>query len=121
MNVLSEASIVVFGRDPKLLETRRWVLEHAGARVWTVTALSQFELVEPGKPVDVLILCHSLHGDQCAPAIELAEARWPGIKSLGLIAGMHGCHLEHLDEKADTTQGPAHLVQAVAELVDDPG
>ena len=115
--IMSQPSILVYGRDPRLLETRRWVLEKDGARVWTATRLAQFDLVDSDESLAILILCHSLSTEECGPAIALAESRWPRIKSLTLIAGQDGCEPGLADQVTDATRGPAHLLRAVEKLV----
>ena len=114
---MSQPSILVYGRDARLLETRRWVLEQETSRVWTAVTLSQFDLLESDDPIDLLILCHSLSTEDCEPAIALATARWPGIKILALFAGMKGCHPGSFAGAEDAARGPAHLLKAVAQLV----
>jgi hypothetical protein len=42
-NPMDQPVIVIFGRDSTLLETRGWLLERTGARILTVTRLSETE------------------------------------------------------------------------------
>jgi hypothetical protein len=35
--------ILIYGREPSLLETRRLILQKAGFQVWTVTSLANAE------------------------------------------------------------------------------
>jgi hypothetical protein len=113
----SPVSILVYGRDPRLLETRRWVLEHSGARVWMATELSDFDQIAAGKSIDLVILCHSLSMEDCGRALALANTRWPQAQSLVLISEPSDCFPGFSDGVADAGRGPAFLLQTVAKLI----
>jgi CheY-like chemotaxis protein len=56
--------ILVYGDDPKLLTTRRMVLEQAGYRVHTTMEFADAMLRISSRQVSVLLLCQSQHLEQ---------------------------------------------------------
>ena len=109
-------SIVMYGRDARLLETRAWVLENAGHRVRTVSSLDALERMLPTEQTNLLVLCHTLSMEDCGRAIALTHP-WPRTKSLILTAGAKGCHAQIMGAALDTMDGPAQLVSTVGKLV----
>jgi hypothetical protein len=53
----TQISIVLFGRDAHLLETRKWVLQSLGYRVLTVGRVSELRNIPSTPPVALLVLC----------------------------------------------------------------
>ena len=54
------AQIVVFGKDPVLLETRQRILEGAGFDCVTVSGIDQLMPLARQEDVEVVVLCSSL-------------------------------------------------------------
>ena len=54
------AHIVVFGKDPVLLETRQRILERAGFDCVTVSSIDQLMPLAQQEDVEVVVLCSSL-------------------------------------------------------------
>lgn len=109
-------SILLYGRDPQLLDIRGQVLERAGHRVWETTDISQADRLADLKAVDLLIFCHTLSSEQCEHAVELACARWPQVRTLILTAGAAGCPDALSDNVLDAMDGPAKLISKVAQF-----
>ena len=75
------ASILVYGHEARLLVTRRWVLEKAGFAVHATTDLREaMERVEQGTAL--LILCHTLSGEDSKRVLAEARGRRPETKVL---------------------------------------
>ena len=110
-------TVLIYGHDPDLLETRRWVLEKTGYNVVTAADLADVSRLEPFKPVDLFVLCHTLTLEECGRALAIACTRWPNVQSLVLTAGSRGCFAVHSDKFFDTSAGPAMLVKTVSSLV----
>jgi hypothetical protein len=87
------SSILMYGRDARLLETQAWVLERAGHRGRTVSTFDDLEHLLSTEETDLLVLCHSLSMEECGRSIALTIP-WPRTKSLILIAGPKGCHAQ---------------------------
>lgn len=113
----SQTSILIYGRDTRLLETRRWVLERAGYWVSQATELSSLMSLVPLEHVSLLILCHTLSMEECGRALALVQVRWPQVQTVTLIAGDAGCRLTPSSEWVDSREGPKRLVDAIASLI----
>jgi hypothetical protein len=109
-------SLLIYGLDATLLQTRRWVLEASGYRALTATHWSQFVCIPEQPPISLLILCHSLDKESCCQALKLAGARWPGIQHLVLGRNL----LKSAPGNQQVTlslEGPVTLISNVNTLV----
>jgi hypothetical protein len=113
----SQISILMYGRDAQLLDTRRWVLEQAGYWVSQTTELSSLVRLVPLEHVNLLILCHTLSMEDCGRALALVQTRWPEVQTITLVAGNSGCRLVNSSYSVDSREGPARLINTVAALV----
>ncbi len=114
----SATSILVYGRDPRLIDTRSLLLRRAGYTVLAALSLSDVIDALPSGPVDLLLLCHSLMMEDCERAIALTRAEWPASRTLVLIAGLCGCKDVKADAFLYATEGPIKLLEAVSKLVE---
>ena len=114
------ASILIYGTDSILLQTRRWILEGQGYRVLIATQIWEFELVPREPPMELLILCHSLDEDKCSDAEKLALGRWPRIKSLALATAAVRSRIVLPGDSMMPLDGPQKFVLAVKNLVGEP-
>jgi hypothetical protein len=112
-----QTSILVYGLDAALLETRRRVLELSGARVWVATEFFHFDQITRAMEIDLIVLCHSLSTKECDGALALARSRWPQVQSLALLSGQRGCEFGPSEQVVDTAAGPAHLLRTVFRLL----
>jgi DNA-binding response OmpR family regulator len=108
-------SILLFGRDTRLLETRKRVLQSVGYRVYIASVLSAVSHMLREKEVDLLILCHSLPMVDRGRALALTY-RWPMMRSLVLTAGEDGSRDNLLTEVRDAVGGPAELASTAGEF-----
>ena len=107
------SSILVFGRDPALLESRALVLKQAG---YKVRALSSWDEAETTELVDLMILCHSLREAERTMILRSAAAQWPSAKKLAMTP-LRGS-VEGRVEVFNSFEGPAKLVERVRSLLD---
>ena len=110
-------SILVYGRDHRLLETRGWVLEQAGYRVLTALTLAEAERIAEIETVGLLLLCHSLSVEDYEKALTAVSTIHPDIKRLLMTANTPLCPLSPDDRVLSAFDGPRALVAAVHELV----
>jgi DNA-binding response OmpR family regulator len=110
-------SILIYGRDPVLLETRRLILELSGYSVTIASDLAVVQRTIESQRIDLLLLCHSLSMEECGRAIALSASN-PSMKNLVLIAGKTSCHSRIASQVFDSMEGPARLVSAVKALAD---
>jgi DNA-binding response OmpR family regulator len=73
------SSIVIFGYDKHLLNSRRWVLESEGYAVKTTSDLMEAGQILSTEPIDLLILCQTLSAEDYASAMALARSVQPAI------------------------------------------
>jgi DNA-binding NtrC family response regulator len=114
--MVSPVSILVFGQDAQLLETRRWLLDAAGFQVRTTGDYPEVVRILDAASPRLLILCHTLSSEECGRV--LASANRPhGLKILALTAGKCGCHDLMQTESLEAMEGPAKFVSTVDKLI----
>ena len=111
------ASILVYGRDAQLLETRRWVLEHAGMKVTTTTDLGEMESILVNEAIDLFILCHTLSPEEGDLCLMKAQALRPAMKKLVLTANTPLGSLGPREVRVSAFDGPKALVSGVEDLL----
>jgi len=113
----SPGSILIYGYDIDLLDTRRLVLEQAGFNVEVLTRLTDLEEMASAHEADLLILCHSLSSRECESALKLAHSGQRALKCLVLVTGGPVCRLWEGDELLNSFDGPGALVSAVTKML----
>ena len=111
------ASILIFGVDDKLLETRKWLLEAQHHRVFTATSLNEFP--PPAIHIDLLVLCHTLTKEACDLALDKASRSWPLATHLNLI-GIGGTPCSHNGPIFSALDGPAGFISTIRQLLPHP-
>jgi hypothetical protein len=116
-------SVLIFGRDTRLLESRKWVLQGWGYRVLSARYLSAINRLPLQPAVDLLVLCYSLTSKECESAIAHARLRWPEVKTLALVrhssaryAGP-GEPAPGLSQMAKALDAPDPMVSLIGQLV----
>ena len=109
-------TLLIFGLDPHLLQTRRILLQSAGFEVIAVGKLEQLQTLDA--PIQLLVLCHTLSTNDCEQALSIAATRWPNAKELVLtpLGGISRCATQHEDHFS-VSQGPASLIARIRELL----
>jgi DNA-binding NtrC family response regulator len=110
------ASILMYGRNPSLLEIRARVLRSASYRVKTASCLEDIPQILSEEQIDMVILCHTVSPEDCDRVLALT-ALSPQTDSLVLTSGSRGCHSQ-FGFAFDTTDGPAKLVSTIGKLVE---
>jgi hypothetical protein len=113
----SPISILLYGKDTHLLETRKWVLQSRGYRVTATLLLSDINLLPLAPPFALIILCHSLTTQEGQAAIALASSRWPAIKNLVMLVDKSRSPTGLLGQLLHTMGGPTNLLSQVSTLV----
>jgi hypothetical protein len=113
-------TVLLYGRDRSLLNTRELILQKAGYRVWTAADLSEIDRAVQGERVDLLILCHSLTLEQCGRALAFCHSRWPFTKSLLLAVAGSWCAAGKPELVFEAAAGPAELLATVGRLFAHP-
>jgi hypothetical protein len=113
------SSILIYGHDPVLLDTRRWVLEKARFRIATAAALPAVLAAMTQEAPDLLVLCHTLAPDERTSARTAAASLRPPVKTLSFCA-MHPVASEEgiSDATVDSLAGAEGLIAAARRLLD---
>lgn len=113
----AQISILIFGHDARLLETRKWALLSRGYRVLTATHLAELDSIPATPPVNLLVLCHTLSAKEGACAVAHATSRWPEIKQLALMRDSSKRPSQLLGQVLHTLDVPNRMLTKVSELV----
>jgi DNA-binding NtrC family response regulator len=111
------ASILVYGRDAQLLETRRWILERAGMKVTITTDLGEVAGILVNEAIDLFILCHTLSPEEGDICLMNAHALRPAMKKLILTANTPLGSLGSHEVKVSAFDGPKTLISEVERLL----
>ena len=115
------SSILVYGRDWNLLQTRCWILERAGFRVTAAMDLREITRRLSAEEVDLIVLCHTLSLTEYQDALTAARFLKPRLKSLRMAPSNFACSVGPEDFTVNTFDGPGALVAAAKELLSGPG
>jgi DNA-binding NtrC family response regulator len=110
-------SILVFGRDPLLLETRRLVLEQAGFHVLSVADSAGVEKIVLAQPISLLVLCHSITDEERESVLKSAHSRRPDMKNIVLTTGTSVSRPGKNYEFVNAYDGPRSLISTVERLL----
>jgi hypothetical protein len=113
----NQSSILIVGHDEHLLATRQWVLQTRGYQVLTMHEPASIQKVPLSAPVQLVVLCHTLSDTERELASQTANARWPGVKCLTLVAEPGRMPSGILGQLLHTMEGPAKLLSMVTEAV----
>jgi hypothetical protein len=114
---MASSSILLYGRDPLLLETRSLVLERSGYRIWTASALRDLEHLPDTKKIDILILCHSVPLEESGRALAFCQSRWPLMRCLMLSGPDSWCTPGVPQLVFEIAHGPARLLSTLGALL----
>jgi hypothetical protein len=113
--------VLLYGRDPQLLETRGWILETIGYRSQTASRPEEFESSLGDTGVALIIICHSIPAAETEAVIAAAHRKRPDLKILVLVA-TSSIRLRKTGERTlDVQEGPGPLIEAVRQLMDGRG
>jgi hypothetical protein len=113
-----QTSILLYGRNPSMLQSRQRVLSALGYRVWVATTLTEVRrIVSSVDRLDLLVLCHSFSRQEAGRAITLTHSRWPLMRSCVLRAEDDSSSVGAIDEVREALEGPAKLGLMLEKLV----
>ena len=114
---MQPVSILLYGQDARLVETRAWVLEKEGFRVLTALQLLDLQTVGMEEPVHLFLLCDSLDGEARSRALSLIHSSWPHAKRLVLAPVSLPVEIEPTEEVFPAMEGLGKLVRAIRTLI----
>jgi DNA-binding response OmpR family regulator len=110
--------VLLFGNDAHLLETRRWVLESADCRVYAASNFLALNQILGDRPIDLLILCHTLTSEECDRAESIARTYTRKTRVLVLTASNFVSCEKRADAVVNAYEGPKTLLETVDHLLD---
>ena len=113
----SSSSILIYGHDAGVLETRRLLLESVGFTVTAAMEPATISQLLNGPAFDLSVLCHTLSREERDPLTRGAEERKPGMKIIIMTAleGVQGYTDGHA--VVNVFDGPGTLVSRVKSLL----
>jgi len=109
--------ILVFGRDAFLLDTRAMVLENAGFNVIKTNGVADAEAILETQDVALVVLCHTLSGENREAVVKHANSLKPVVKTL-LLTASAPVRLEAAPTAIlSAFDGPETLVETVDNLM----
>src|SRR5256885_2093948 len=114
----NQISVLMYGHDARLLESRKWVLQSCGYRALSVRHLSSIDRVPLTPPIHLLVLCYTLSPKECETAIAHAKLRWPNVKELALVRYTSSRDSAHISSDVHKAlDAPDPLLSMVGQLV----
>ncbi len=114
--MLMSPHILIYGNDAGLLRTRGWILAKAGFVVEQATSLAEMEEKAAGHQPEVLVLCHTLSGEECAQGEQIATRSRPSIKTLALRTRISGCTSGTATTLLTVPADPLRLIMTVQQM-----
>ncbi len=108
-------SILMFGKDALLLETRKQVLKAAGFDTRSVMTVAEFKRAIAEGRWRVLILCHTLSEAECSLVLAAAAAHAPEMPIFTLRSGFSARAIVSV-ESIEVLNGPKRLLERVSSL-----
>ena len=112
MTLSAKPRVLIHGREPVLLETRKWILERAGYRVSAVADLAAAEAILATEGSDLYILCHTLSAELRERALTIAHEQRPEMRNLILSQGDLAETVAEPDSVFYVFEGPGAMIAA---------
>lgn len=111
-----QSTILVYGNDVALLESRAKVLERTGMIVLRLSQKTALEGALLSEPMALLVLCHTLAADEHERALQLATSIRPAMKRLLMTTPKTDKPRQQAD-LISSSAGPQALVELVNSLL----
>jgi hypothetical protein len=115
----ASSTVLMCGKDPFLLETRRLVLASEGLLVSCVLGLYDLEHVLQNSHAHLILLCHSLSPEEQEQAC--VKIRRTSPESHILLLSTYDRMVPRATSVVNCFDGPERLISAIAELTSRPG
>ena len=107
---------ILCGNDQQLLNSRASVLRTAPLETAVTLGLNEFRSFLAKKPVNLVVLCHSLSRDEQAQAYAWVQSHYSFAKVIVLTSGLE-TQAASLGVSLNSSDGPEALVQLSLELL----
>ena len=115
-----EACVLIYGKEPSLLETRRQILRQGGFEVVAVSQFSEFAEL-PAQAFRVLVLCHTLSPKEQQEAIAAIHRANPVLQTIIMTAYAPEFSAEATSRFLSAYDGPEALILRVRKAVERSG
>jgi DNA-binding NtrC family response regulator len=82
-------SVLIYGFDHTLLETRSWVFERNGFEVDTATHIAQAEQALKARLIDLFLICHTIPPQERRKAVAAIHTIRPQAKVMVVTTASH--------------------------------
>ena len=110
-------TILAVGKDIDLLYTRSRVLSQTGADI-VMGNLDEALRILKARPIDLVVLCHTLSQPEMVEIASLARQRNPATRMLQLVAVRSEVSPPELAADAVTTAQPQLLIAKVTQMLE---
>jgi DNA-binding NtrC family response regulator len=110
------ACVLIYGRDPVLLETRTQILRQGGFRIVAISALQEF-LDLQSHDFRVFVLCHTLSAKDQQEAIEAGRKANRSLRTIVMAVHEPKFKLGHRTSVINPFEGPEALTASVREAM----
>jgi DNA-binding NtrC family response regulator len=87
--MFSKPSILIYGYDHTLLETRGWVFERNGFDVGTASQITQAEQTLHSREIDLFLICHTIPSQERSSAVAAIHTIRPNVKVMLVTTAAH--------------------------------
>lgn len=120
MNIrTSTPHVVLYGHDPTLHLTRRWLLERMGFEVSTAGTVSELKQLQQHHTTQLLVVCYTVETAECDEVIAASQSAFPGLKVALLSSLMHRNPSHSLRQSQILVDNPASFSKAIQRLIDN--
>ncbi len=113
-------TVLIYGHDPLLLQTRRRILEQAGYTAWAAEVLDEVDSIITTNAVGLLIVCQTLSDEEGEAAITLAHQIRPEMKMLVMSLTRQRLLKTAQETPFNVSTGPRNLLDTVQKLMGKP-
>ena len=110
-------TVLIYGHDPLLLQTRRRILEQAGYTAWAAEVLDEVESIITTNAVGLLIVCQTLSDEEGEAAITLAHQIRAEMKTLVMSLTRQRLLKTAQETPFNVSTGPRNLLDTVQKLM----
>jgi DNA-binding NtrC family response regulator len=113
-----QAKVLIYGKDPLLLVTRRQILRHGGFCVVAISQISELVQLETTE-FQVFVLCHTLTPKDQQEAIALSHKENPGLQTIVMTAYAPEFDAGAMSRFISPFDGPVELIHQVRKAMEE--
>ena len=115
-----QAGVLIYGKDPFLLETRRQILRHGGFRVVAISQMTELSQLQTSE-FQVFVLCHTLTPKDQQEAIALSHKENPLLQTIVMTAYAPEFDAGAMSRFISPFDGPVELIHQVRKALEESG